>query len=122
MPQSRNCRVLATRDQTWGFGRTSLLLSVGPHANVHHSIMDTNRNADAIWWEDIAVGLGLSVAAILGDTWESAVKRHYRAKDTSHFLLGQGGILDRFDTSMVAVLVYQAFLETSSLCARNRRY
>jgi CDP-diglyceride synthetase len=86
------------------------------------SFATTQRNhANVIVWEDFMVGLGLSVAAILGDTWESAVKRHYRVKDTSRFLPGHGGILDRFDSSLIAVLVQHVYLETSAR-ARNRGY
>jgi CDP-diglyceride synthetase len=85
-----------------------------------HAITNANRNCAAIL-EDIVVGLCLSVAAIVGDTWESAVKRHYRVKDTSRFLPGHGGILDRFDSSLVAVLVYHVYLETSAR-ARSRGY
>jgi CDP-diglyceride synthetase len=92
------------------------------NSHTDNTFATTQRNhADAIWWEDIAVGLGLSVAAILGDTWESAVKRHYRVKDTSRFLPGHGGLLDRFDSSLIAVLVHHVYLETSAR-ARNRGY
>jgi CDP-diglyceride synthetase len=96
---------------------------LGQHADVQHdtaSIADTNRNSTAIL-EDVVVGLALSVAAIVGDTWESAVKRHYRVKDTSRFLPGHGGILDRFDSSLIAVLVHCVHLETSAR-ARHRGY
>ena len=55
-------------------------------------------------------GLVLSSCAILGDLVESAVKRVSKSKDSSRLLPGHGGILDRFDSSFVAVLVYRLFV------------
>lgn len=60
---------------------------------------------------DVYIGLLLSLAAILGDLWESALKRQYQVKDTSKLLPGHGGILDRFDSSLIAVMVYQVYLQ-----------
>jgi CDP-diglyceride synthetase len=64
------------------------------------------------WPLDVDVGLALSLAAVMGDLWESALKRQYAVKDTSKLLPGHGGVLDRFDSSLLAVLVYQVYLET----------
>jgi phosphatidate cytidylyltransferase len=55
-------------------------------------------------------GLVLSSCAILGDLAESAVKRVSKSKDSSRLLPGHGGILDRFDSSFVAVIVYRLFV------------
>jgi phosphatidate cytidylyltransferase len=48
------------------------------------------------------------VAAILsqaGDLAESALKRHFGVKDAGTIIPGHGGVLDRLDGHMVAVLV-----------------
>jgi len=58
----------------------------------------------------ILIGILLSVVAILGDLWESSIKRAYGVKDSSRLLPGHGGILDRFDSSLLAVLLYHFFL------------
>jgi CDP-diglyceride synthetase len=55
----------------------------------------------------LSLGVVLSVAAILGDLVESAVKRFSGKKDSSKLLPGHGGILDRFDSSFISVVIYR---------------
>ena len=51
----------------------------------------------------------LSVAAQLGDLFESAVKRRFGVKDSSHIIPGHGGLMDRLD-GFVAAIVLAAIL------------
>lgn len=39
----------------------------------------------------------LSIAAQAGDLFESVLKRHFGAKDSSHLIPGHGGLMDRLD-------------------------
>jgi phosphatidate cytidylyltransferase len=57
----------------------------------------------------LAAGAVLSVAAQLGDLLESAVKRRFGVKDSSHIIPGHGGLLDRLD-GYVAAIVLAAIL------------
>lgn len=50
----------------------------------------------------LVVGLGLSVAAQIGDLFESSVKRRFGVKDSSHLIPGHGGLMDRLDGFIVA--------------------
>jgi phosphatidate cytidylyltransferase len=51
----------------------------------------------------------LSTASQLGDLFESAVKRRFGVKDSSHIIPGHGGLLDRLD-GFVAAIVLAAIL------------
>ena len=63
----------------------------------------------AAWFVWLAVGLGLNIAAQVGDLFISALKRRQQVKDSGRLLPGHGGILDRFDSVLLAVPVYMLF-------------
>ena len=58
----------------------------------------------------IPVSLLLSTSALIGDLFESALKRRAGIKDTSSLLPGHGGILDRIDGILVAIPIAYLFL------------
>lgn len=51
------------------------------------------------------IAAGLSVAAQAGDLFESAVKRHFGAKDASRLIPGHGGLMDRLDGFVAAAFL-----------------
>jgi phosphatidate cytidylyltransferase len=59
-------------------------------------------------WPMLFIGAALSIASQLGDLFESAVKRHFGVKDSSHIIPGHGGLMDRLD-GFVAAIVLAAF-------------
>jgi phosphatidate cytidylyltransferase len=51
----------------------------------------------------------LSVAAQLGDLFESAVKRRFGVKDSGHIIPGHGGVMDRLDGFVAAIVLAAIF-------------
>jgi phosphatidate cytidylyltransferase len=57
----------------------------------------------------VLLGAVLSIASQLGDLFESAVKRRFGVKDSSHIIPGHGGLLDRLDGYVAAIVVAAIF-------------
>jgi phosphatidate cytidylyltransferase len=53
----------------------------------------------------LLLGAALSIASQLGDLFESAVKRRFGVKDSSHIIPGHGGLLDRLDGFIAAIVL-----------------
>ena len=63
-------------------------------------------------WHSLALGILISVAGVMGDLFESVWKRWFGVKDSGNCIPGHGGMLDRFDSSLMAIpvaVVYLAF-------------
>ena len=57
----------------------------------------------------LLLGAALSIASQLGDLMESAVKRRFGVKDSSHLIPGHGGLMDRLDGFVAAVAMAAIF-------------
>ena len=62
---------------------------------------------EAAW---IAIGLVIAFTGLMGDLFESFLKRRFGVKDASRFIPGHGGVLDRIDGLMMATLLTGAIL------------
>jgi phosphatidate cytidylyltransferase len=58
----------------------------------------------------IIFGLGLSIAATIGDLAESLFKRQTGVKDSSNIIPGHGGLLDRIDSLLFAAVFTYYYL------------
>jgi phosphatidate cytidylyltransferase len=57
----------------------------------------------------LLLGAVLSIASQLGDLFESAVKRRFGVKDSGHIIPGHGGLMDRLDGFVAAVVLAAIF-------------
>lgn len=70
------------------------------------------------WYHAVILGVLVAVASTVGDLAESLLKRGTGVKDSGTIVPGHGGILDRMDSLLFAVLVvffYAAFLHSITL-------
>ncbi len=106
------------------WGRRKLAPTISPNKSVEGSLggaagtvilavavsLQAPHLTGLTWFEAALLGLGISVFAQLGDLLESALKRKFQVKDSGALIPGHGGILDRFDSLMLAApFVYYFF-------------
>jgi phosphatidate cytidylyltransferase len=59
---------------------------------------------DSPWWIGLLLSATISILGQLGDLSESAIKRHFRIKDSGDIIPGHGGLMDRLDSLTFGIL------------------
>ncbi len=63
----------------------------------------------------IFIGILLCVSGVYGDLIESQWKRHYEVKDSGNLIPGHGGLLDRFDSALIAIPIGIIYLVVTNV-------
>ena len=62
------------------------------------------------WYYVIVLTPLIAVVGVLGDLMFSSIKRYFGVKDFGKILAGHGGLLDRFDSVLMAVFVFSTII------------
>ena len=99
--QRANSRKLAPHispKKSWAGVAGGLLFTLATAVAIHF----TGIFAMPLWKWLVAATI-VVVLGIIGDLFESLVKRHYSLKDAGTIVIGHGGMLDRFDAALFAI-------------------
>jgi phosphatidate cytidylyltransferase len=109
------------------FGRHPLALTISPKKTIEGAVggfiagMAAAVVVGHFWLPTIGplelavLGAALVALGIVGDLFESLLKRSAGVKDSSGLIPGHGGILDRIDSWLFAAPVYYVFLKYAVL-------
>lgn len=97
------------------FGRHKLAPSVSPGKTWEGFVAGAAAAIFTTWialyetgfvdgWRSLVLGAAIAVAGPLGDLFESAIKRDMDVKDSGRLLAAHGGMLDRIDAPLFAVV------------------
>jgi phosphatidate cytidylyltransferase len=107
------------------FGRRLLAPVISPKKTVEGAIGGfvgavASLAVIGYWWlpqmsltARILLGLAIAAVGIVGDLFESLLKRSVEMKDASAVIPGHGGVLDRIDALLFAAPVYYVFVRYS---------
>jgi phosphatidate cytidylyltransferase len=104
------------------FGRRRLAPALSPNKTVEGLLIGIVCAIVGVWFashyhpwfqkgDAIALGVGVAIAAPIGDLFESYIKRQTGVKDSGRLFGAHGGALDRLDAALFSVVVaYYAWL------------
>ena len=87
-------------NKTWSGFVGGLAGAAGASVGVAAAFMQLSLTGAAL------IGLAGGLATMAGDLWESVLKRRFGVKDSGDLIPGHGGLLDRVDGLMFAVMAF----------------
>ena len=63
----------------------------------------------------VAMAVIMNISGVYGDLIESQWKRHYSLKDSGNMIPGHGGMMDRFDSALLAIPMGIIYLTVSNI-------
>lgn len=85
--------------KTWSGALGGLALGTGAGLLVWHFVTDSPL------WIGLILSASISILGQAGDLTESAIKRHFRIKDSGDIIPGHGGLMDRLDSLTFGVFL-----------------
>ena len=70
---------------------------------------------DYPWYHCLALAVIMDIGGVCGDLFESLWKRHFGVKDSGRIIPGHGGLLDRFDSTLIAMPLGAIYLSATGL-------
>ena len=70
---------------------------------------------DYPWYHCLALAVIMDIGGVFGDLFESLWKRHFGVKDSGSIIPGHGGLLDRFDSTLIAMPLGAIYLSSVGL-------
>lgn len=101
--------------KTWEGSIGGAVLVLAMAAAIHFLFPHIEEELGLSIWQWMGLGLVIVVFGTWGDLVESLFKRTLGIKDSGNILPGHGGMLDRFDSSLMAMPAAVVYLYTLSL-------
>ena len=92
----------------WGGMVTAIGVAVALYYMDLFPPISTNHTSNVLNYAGMAVLL--HITGVYGDLIESQWKRHYDVKDSGTIIPGHGGLLDRFDSALIAIPIGVIYL------------